>query len=148
MTVAGTQLKPLAEEAKPAKKEEKEKEEHKAKEEDDCRAWTTPNTYIFTIHILISQVPEGRRRGLVCDQQPFVRFIQRLDHFRRYSFGSFGIYRDEPSLEIQEVLMWRGQELATLVSSTMAAQEWILPMQSTGLWWRSTGAMCGLSFSS
>lgn len=38
-------------------------------------------------------------------------FLQRLDHFRKYSFGVHGVYGDEPNLEIQGVWMWRGTEI-------------------------------------
>ena len=28
-------------------------------------------------------------------------FLQRLEHFRKYCFGSWGVYGDEPNLEIR-----------------------------------------------
>lgn len=38
-------------------------------------------------------------------------FIQRAEHFGRYSFGSHMIYGEEPDLNIKGVWMWRGQEI-------------------------------------
>lgn len=38
-------------------------------------------------------------------------FLQRLDHFRKYVFGSWGVYGDEPNLEIRGLFMWRGTEI-------------------------------------
>jgi elongation factor 1-gamma len=65
----------------------------------------------WSIWILKYQKAEGEGQVLYMTNNLLSGFIQRLDHFRRYSFGAFGVYGDEPSLEIQGVLMWRGQEL-------------------------------------
>ena len=35
-------------------------------------------------------------------------FIQRLDHFRKYSIGVHGVYGEEPDLDIKGVWLWRG----------------------------------------
>jgi len=35
-------------------------------------------------------------------------FLQRLDHFRKYSFGAMGVYGEEPDLQIRGVFVWRG----------------------------------------
>lgn len=32
-------------------------------------------------------------------------FLQRLDHFRKYVFGSWGVYGEEPNLEIRGNLL-------------------------------------------
>jgi len=37
-------------------------------------------------------------------------FIQRLETFRKYSFGTWGVYGDEPNLEIRGLFLWRGLE--------------------------------------
>lgn len=37
-------------------------------------------------------------------------FLQRLDHFRKYCFGAWGVYGDEPKLEIRGLFIWRGTE--------------------------------------
>jgi len=37
-------------------------------------------------------------------------FLQRLDHFRKYSFGVHGVYGEEPNLEIRGLWVWRGTE--------------------------------------
>lgn len=37
-------------------------------------------------------------------------FLQRLEHFRKYCFGAFGIYGDEPNLDIKGIFVWRGLE--------------------------------------
>jgi len=39
-------------------------------------------------------------------------FLQRLEHFRKYCFGAFGIYGDEPNLDIAGLFLWRGTEKA------------------------------------
>lgn len=38
-------------------------------------------------------------------------FIQRLDTFRKYSFGVHGVYGDEPKLDIKGCWVWRGTEI-------------------------------------
>lgn len=37
-------------------------------------------------------------------------FVQRLEHFRKYNFGVWGVYGDEPNLDIKGLFMWRGTE--------------------------------------
>jgi elongation factor 1-gamma len=39
-------------------------------------------------------------------------FLQRMEAFRKWSFGYMGIYGDEPNLDIKGVFLWRGQEIA------------------------------------
>jgi elongation factor 1-gamma len=36
-------------------------------------------------------------------------FQQRMESFRKYSFGYLGIYGEEPNLEIKGVYMWRSK---------------------------------------
>ena len=49
-------------------------------------------------------------------------FIQRLETFRKYSFGTFGVYGDEPNLEVRGtrkylgLFMWRGLTIPAEVS--------------------------------
>lgn len=38
-------------------------------------------------------------------------FIQRAEHFGKYSFGVHMIYGEEPNLDIKGIWMWRGQEI-------------------------------------
>jgi len=38
-------------------------------------------------------------------------FLQRLETFRKYSFGVVGVYGDEPNLEIRGCWVWRGNEI-------------------------------------
>lgn len=38
-------------------------------------------------------------------------FLQNLNDFRKYCFGSFGVYGEEPSLEYEGVFLWRGSEI-------------------------------------
>lgn len=38
-------------------------------------------------------------------------FIQRLEGFRKYAFGTWSVYGDEPNLDIHGVFMWRGTEI-------------------------------------
>jgi len=38
-------------------------------------------------------------------------FLQRLETFRKYSFGVVGVYGDEPNLEIRGCWVWRGTEV-------------------------------------
>lgn len=35
-------------------------------------------------------------------------FLQRFEDFRKYCFGSFGIYGEEPNLDIKGLFCWRG----------------------------------------
>jgi len=37
-------------------------------------------------------------------------FLQRLEHFRKYMFGTWGVYGDEPNLDIKGLFLWRGVE--------------------------------------
>jgi len=39
-------------------------------------------------------------------------FLQRLEHFRKYCYGVLGVYGEEPNLEINGLMMWRGTEIA------------------------------------
>ncbi len=34
--------------------------------------------------------------------------LQRLDELRKYGFGVYGVYGEEPKLEVQGVWVWRG----------------------------------------
>lgn len=38
-------------------------------------------------------------------------FAQRLEHFRKYAFGSWGVYGEEPKLEIRGLWLIRGTQL-------------------------------------
>ena len=38
-------------------------------------------------------------------------FLQRLEHFRKYCFGVWGVYGEEPNLEIKGLFMWRGVDI-------------------------------------
>lgn len=38
-------------------------------------------------------------------------FIQRFEHFRKYSLGVWGVYGDEPNLDIEGCWLWRGTEI-------------------------------------
>jgi len=38
-------------------------------------------------------------------------FLQRLETFRKYSFGVVGVYGDEPNLEVRGCWVWRGTEI-------------------------------------
>jgi len=42
-------------------------------------------------------------------------FLQRLDHFRKYCFGVYGVYGDEPNLEVRGVFAWRGTKIPLMV---------------------------------
>jgi len=37
-------------------------------------------------------------------------FLQRLEHFRKYCIGVWGVYGEEPNLEIRGLFLWRGTE--------------------------------------
>mmetsp|Transcript_21842 Transcript_21842/g.39819 ORF Transcript_21842/g.39819 Transcript_21842/m.39819 type:complete len:430 (+) Transcript_21842:534-1823(+) len=39
-------------------------------------------------------------------------FLQRMEEFRKYSFGYLGIYGAEPELDIAGCFMWRGKDVA------------------------------------
>lgn len=83
----------------------------KNKHEVIAQFWEKYEDNGWSIWILKYQKAEGEGEVLYMTNNLLSGFIQRLDHFRRYSFGAFGVYGDEPSLEIQGVLMWRGHEL-------------------------------------
>lgn len=38
-------------------------------------------------------------------------FLQRLEHFRKYTIGSWGVYGEEPNLDIKGLFLWRGTEI-------------------------------------
>jgi elongation factor 1-gamma len=38
-------------------------------------------------------------------------FLERLGDFRKYTFGPFGVYGDEPNLEIRGLWIWRGVDI-------------------------------------
>mmetsp|Transcript_52297 Transcript_52297/g.60041 ORF Transcript_52297/g.60041 Transcript_52297/m.60041 type:complete len:419 (+) Transcript_52297:38-1294(+) len=42
-------------------------------------------------------------------------FLQRLDHFRKYCYGVYGVYGDEPNLEVRGVFCWRGNFIPLMV---------------------------------
>lgn len=39
-------------------------------------------------------------------------FLQRMEEFRKYSFGYLGIYGAEPELDISGLFLWRGTDIA------------------------------------
>lgn len=41
--------------------------------------------------------------------------LQRLDTFRKYVFGTFGVYGDEGNYEIRGVWLWRGTEIPDMI---------------------------------
>ena len=83
----------------------------KNKHEVISQFWETYEDQGWSIWMLKYQKAEGEGEVLYMTNNLLSGFIQRLDHFRRYSFGALGVYGDEPTLEIEGVLMWRGQEL-------------------------------------
>jgi hypothetical protein len=44
-------------------------------------------------------------------------FVQRLETFRKYCFGIWGVYGEEPKLDIKGLLMWRGTEKPAEITS-------------------------------
>lgn len=38
-------------------------------------------------------------------------FLQRLDHFRKYTLAVHGVYGKEPNLEIRGCWLWRGTDI-------------------------------------
>jgi elongation factor 1-gamma len=38
-------------------------------------------------------------------------YLQRFDEFRKYVFGTYGVYGEEPKLETKGIWFFRGQEL-------------------------------------
>lgn len=38
-------------------------------------------------------------------------FLQKLDHFRKYSFGVHGVYGEEGNYDVRGVWLWRGTDI-------------------------------------
>jgi len=54
-------------------------------------------------------------------------FIQRLDHLRKYGFGSIIIFGQEPKLEVSGVFLFRGKEIpAALIEECDDAEHYCL----------------------
>lgn len=129
------------EEKKPKKKEDDDEEEQpapKAKNPLDLLPASTFNLYDFkTLYVnapdkkealkffwehfdaagyslwtMQYQKAEGEGVKLYLTENLASGIIQRLDDFRKYSFGVHGVYGDEPNLEIKGCLVWRGTEHA------------------------------------
>ena len=43
-------------------------------------------------------------------------YLQRLDHFRKFSFAMMGVYGDEPNLDIKGCWIWRGTSIPLEIS--------------------------------
>jgi hypothetical protein len=54
-------------------------------------------------------------------------FLQKCDEIRKYSFGSHGIYGEEPNLVIRGIWFWRGLDVLPAVKDldSYDYHEWI-----------------------
>lgn len=52
---------------------------------------------------------EGKVGYLTCNLKN--GFVRNLDHFRKYAFGTLGVYGDEGDLVIKGAWLWRGTEI-------------------------------------
>lgn len=62
----------------------------------------------WSVYLLHYEKAEGEGEKVFMTSNLVDGFMQRLDFMRKYSFGSMGVYGDEPSLEVKGVFLWRG----------------------------------------
>jgi elongation factor 1-gamma len=66
----------------------------------------------YSIWIFKYNKTEGECQVLYRTNNLLNGFLQRMEEFRKYSFGYLGIYGAEPVLDIAGCFMWRGTEIA------------------------------------
>mmetsp|Transcript_805 Transcript_805/g.1721 ORF Transcript_805/g.1721 Transcript_805/m.1721 type:complete len:407 (-) Transcript_805:4921-6141(-) len=66
----------------------------------------------FSIWVFKYNKLEGECQVLYRTNNLLNGFLQRMEEFRKYSFGYLGIYGVEPELDIAGCFMWRGTEIA------------------------------------
>ena len=58
---------------------------------------------------------EGEGEKLFITANSVEGFLHRMESMRKHSFGTLGVYGDEPNLEIMGLFYWHGQEVHPLM---------------------------------
>jgi elongation factor 1-gamma len=72
--------------------------------------WKNLDKQGFSIWFIHYQKAEGENTKLFLTVNLSEGTCQKLEHFRKYAFGSWGVYGEEPNFEIKGCLLWRGVE--------------------------------------
>lgn len=73
--------------------------------------WKNFDAKGFSLWKVTYDMYEGEGEKLYMTKNLANGFLQRLEHFRKYIFGVWGVYGEEPKLAIKGLFMWRGTEM-------------------------------------
>jgi len=73
--------------------------------------WTKFDANGYSIWFVQYQKLKTEGKELYKTENSCSFFLQKLDHFRKYSFSTYGVYGDVGDFEIRGVWMWRGTEI-------------------------------------
>ena len=80
--------------------------------------WKMYDPQGWSIYHLHYQKLEGEGQKLYMTANRVEGFLARMERLRKYSFGTMGVYGEEPDLEILAVFMWRGKGIPAEVNFT------------------------------
>jgi hypothetical protein len=85
---------------------------HKNKAEALQELWSQFNSEALSIWFIHYEKMEGEFTTHVATKNFMTGFISRIDDkLRKHALGVFGIYGEEPNLDVMGVIMWRGTEI-------------------------------------
>jgi len=69
----------------------------------------------YSLWFIEYEKAEGEGKVVYLTNNLMNGFLQRLDHFRKYAYGVYGVYGDEPNLEVRGVLCWRSPSIPIMI---------------------------------
>lgn len=69
----------------------------------------------YSLWFIEYEKAEGEGKVVYLTNNLMNGFLQRLDHFRKYAYGIYGVYGDEPNLEVRGVFCWRGTKIPLIM---------------------------------